>query len=109
MGTLGFTFAHATGPEDSNGGTGKKNDINGNVTQVETKKPVKEVNVTAFLDSKKEKSITSDEAGNYAFDDLKPGIYKFVFEKIGFKKVVKEKRLFYETLSVVELSLFQQF
>jgi hypothetical protein len=61
--------------------------------QVETKKPVKEVNITAYLDSKKEKVVSSDESGNYAFDDLKPGTYKFVFEKIGFKKVVKEKVL----------------
>jgi len=44
-----------------------------------------------FLLSKKEKAITTDEDGNYAFDDLKPGTYKFVFEKLGYKKVVKEK------------------
>ena len=92
MGVLGFSFAHATDPTPPDV-SGKKNDINGNVMQVETKKPVKEVNITAYLDSKKEKVVSSDESGNYAFDDLKPGTYKFVFEKIGFKKVVKEKVL----------------
>jgi len=90
MGILGFSVAHATDPNPPDV-TGKKNDINGSVIQVENKRPVKEVNVTAYLDSKKEKVVSSDDTGNYAFDDLKPGTYKFVFEKIGFKKVVKEK------------------
>ena len=30
-------------------------------------------------------------AGGYAFDELKPGTYKFIFEKSGFKKITKEK------------------
>jgi len=90
MGILGFGYANATDPCTQEG-NGKKNDINGNVIQVENKKPVKEVNITAYLDSKKEKVVSSDDTGNYAFDDLKPGTYKFVFEKMGFKKVVKDK------------------
>jgi len=52
---------------------------------------LKDVNVTAYLVSKKEKTVTTDEVGNYSFDELKPGTYKFVFEKAGFKKVTKEK------------------
>ncbi|MBS1610492.1 MAG: carboxypeptidase regulatory-like domain-containing protein [Bacteroidetes bacterium] len=71
-------------------GIGKKNDINGSVTE-ENKKPVREVNVTAYLASRKEKVVTTNEEGNYAFDDLKPGTYKFVFEKLGYRKVVKDK------------------
>ena len=47
--------------------------------------------ITAYSVSKKEKTVQTDEAGNYSFDELKPGIYKFVFEKAGFKKVTKEK------------------
>jgi len=90
IGVLGYNIANATDPNPPDA-TGKKNDINGSVIQVETKRPVKEVNITAYLDSKKEKVVSSDDTGNYAFDDLKPGTYKFVFEKIGFKKVVKEK------------------
>ena len=35
--------------------------------------------------------MVSDENGNYAFDNLKPGTYKFVFEKNGYRKVTKEK------------------
>jgi release factor glutamine methyltransferase len=37
------------------------------------------------------------------------GLDRLIAEMKMHKKVVKEKRLFYETLSVVELSLFQQF
>lgn len=85
---VGFSAANATGNEPGNG---KKNDINGSVTESPNKKPVSEVNVTAYLFSKKEKAVTTNEDGNYAFDDLKPGTYKFVFEKLGYKKVIKEK------------------
>ena len=33
----------------------------------------------------------TDDEGGFAFDELKPGTYKFVFEKAGFKKITKEK------------------
>ena len=70
----------------------KKNDINGWVYHNETKKPLNNVSVTAyFASNKKEKVVVSDGNGNYAFSDLKPGTYKFVFEKDGYKKVTKEK------------------
>jgi hypothetical protein len=72
--------------------TNKKNEINGGVYHNETKKPLNNVSVTAyFASNKKEKVVVSDGNGNYAFNDLKPGTYKFVFEKDGFKKVTKEK------------------
>jgi len=71
--------------------TGKKEDILGSVMNAEGKKPLKDVSITAYLSSKKEKVVITDGTGAYAFDDLKPGIYKFVFEKEGYKKVVKEK------------------
>lgn len=78
-------------PTESDGTT-KKNDINGGVYHNTTKKPLSNVSVTAYLTSeKKEKIVLSDSNGNYAFDDLKPGVYKFVFEKDGYKKVTKEK------------------
>lgn len=70
---------------------GKKEDILGVVSVGDNKKPLKDVNVTAYLVSKKEKSVVTDETGSYVFDELKPGIYKFVFEKTGYKKVTKEK------------------
>jgi Carboxypeptidase regulatory-like domain len=72
-------------------GLGKKEDILGMVMNAEGKKPLKDVSITAYLSSKKEKVVITDITGAYAFDDLKPGIYKFVFEKEGYKKVVKEK------------------
>jgi hypothetical protein len=83
--------ANPTTPTESDGTT-KKNDINGGVYHNVTKKPLGNVSVTAYLTSdKKEKVIVSDGNGNYAFDDLKSGVYKFVFEKDGYKKVTKEK------------------
>ena len=72
--------------------TNKKNDINGWVYHNETKKPLNNVSVTAyFASNKKEKVVVSDGNGNYAFNDLRPGTYKFVFEKDGYKKVTREK------------------
>jgi hypothetical protein len=70
---------------------GKKDDIMGSVTGAEGKKPLKDVCITAYLCSKKEKVVITDGTGAYSFDDLKPGVYRFVFEKEGYKKVIKEK------------------
>jgi hypothetical protein len=81
-------FANNTDPGID--GRGKKDDVNGVVVDDE-KKPLKDVSITAYLVSKKEKVVLTDEDGGYAFDELKPGTYKFVFEKTGYKKVVKEK------------------
>jgi len=85
---LGSLIASA---KNSDPGLGKKEDIMGSVMNAEGKKPLKDVSITAYLSSKKEKVVITDITGAYAFDDLKPGIYKFVFEKEGYKKVVKEK------------------
>lgn len=68
-----------------------KNDLAGGVYHSETKKPLGSVSVTAYLSSKKEKSVVTDANGNYSFNDLKPGTYKFVFEKDGYKKITKDK------------------
>ena len=73
-------------------GKGSKAELNGLVVHAENKKPLKDVSVTAFVgNSKKEKIVISNESGGFSFDELKPGVYKFVFEKTGFKKVTKEK------------------
>jgi 5-hydroxyisourate hydrolase-like protein (transthyretin family) len=69
----------------------KKDDLAGFVLHSESKKPLKDVSVTAYLVSKKEKAVVTDEEGLYGFEELKPGTYKFVFEKAGYKKVTKEK------------------
>lgn len=93
IGLLGFASANAAIDPDPNpySSKGKKNDINGLVVQADNKKPLKDVSITAYLISKKEKIVQTDDAGSYAFDELKPGTYKFVFEKAGFKKVTKDK------------------
>lgn len=83
---LGSVIARA-----NNNDPGKREDIMGSVFNSEGKKPLKDVSVTAYLSSKKEKVVITDGSGTYSFDDLKPGVYKFVFEKEGFRKVVKEK------------------
>ena len=74
---LGSLIAKAnTDPGKNN--DGKKDDIMGSVTGAQGKKPLKDVCITAYLCSKKEKVVISDGTGAYSFDDLKPGVYKFV-------------------------------
>jgi hypothetical protein len=85
---LGTLIARAT---DNKPDPGKKEDIMGSITNADNKKPLKDVSITAYLSSKKEKVMITDGSGTYAFDDMKPGVYKFVFEKEGYKKVIKEK------------------
>ena len=78
-----------TGP--GNGEDSKKTDIAGGVFHTDSKKPLGNVSVTAYSNTKKEKTVTTDQTGNYYFNDLKPGTYKLVFEKSGFKKVTRER------------------
>ncbi len=86
-----FAIAKANTEPSPSDGKGKKNDMAGNILNCENKKPLKDVIVTAYLVSKKEKAVHTDEYGNYGFEELKPGTYKFVFEKSGYKRVTKEK------------------
>ena len=90
IGLLGFTAAQAKAEPDPAIG-GKKNELMGVILHGESKKPLKAVTVTAYLVSKKEKAVQTDDAGNYGFDELKPGTYKFVFEKSGYKRVTRDK------------------
>jgi len=93
IGLLGFAAAKANSSVVPDPVTEKKkvDEVNGIIFDSEHKKPLKDVTVTAYSTSKKEKTMQTDDAGNYSFDELKPGVYKFVFEKAGFKKVTKEK------------------
>jgi len=50
---------------------------------------LKEVTVTAYSANKKEKFVITDEFGRFEFDELKTGTYKLVFEKEGYRKVIK--------------------
>ena len=67
------------------------NELSGSIVDIESKKPLKDVSVTAYLSSKKEKQVITDEFGRFGFDEMKSGVYKIVFEKEGYKKVIKEK------------------
>ncbi|HEX2608794.1 MAG TPA: carboxypeptidase-like regulatory domain-containing protein [Flavisolibacter sp.] len=84
-------LAQAKSSPPGTGEEGMKNDIVGGVFHAETKKPLSSVSVTAYSSNKKEKIVITDNNGTYSFNELKPGTYKLVFEKDGFKKVVKEK------------------
>ncbi|MEO5682406.1 MAG: carboxypeptidase-like regulatory domain-containing protein [Chitinophagaceae bacterium] len=81
-----FSFAN-------NAGKAKKEDpdLMGIVIAAQTGRPIKDVNITAYSNSRKEKSVTSNANGSFSLADLKPGIYKFVFQKEGFEKVTREK------------------
>ena len=83
---LSFNASANTGEENA-----RKSDIVGGVFTMDTKKPLSNVSVTAYSSSKKEKVIVTDSNGNFSFNDLKPGTYRFVFEKEGYKKVTREK------------------
>jgi Carboxypeptidase regulatory-like domain len=89
IGLMGFVVANAT--EVTGPGDGRKDELNGTVLHAETKKPLKDVTVTAILISKKEKVEVTNDEGGFSFDELKPGTYKFVFEKAGYRKITKEK------------------
>jgi hypothetical protein len=88
---VGFTSLRASDPGTGGPNIGKKDDLNGTVVSADNKKPLEGVTVTAVFAAKKEKVIQTEEDGTYAFDELKPGTYKFIFEKAGFKKITKEK------------------
>lgn len=85
---LGAAIAQA---EQRNPGDIWKNDVNGYVVDSETKKPLKEVSITVFNTTRKEKVVLTSEDGSYSIDDLKPGVYKVVFEKSGYRRVYRDK------------------
>jgi hypothetical protein len=80
--------ANSGDPEPSE--TIRRNEVYGTIIHAQSKASMKDVNVTAYVDSKKMKIQQSDNEGNYSFDVSKPGVYKFVFEKSGYKKIVKD-------------------
>ena len=84
-------IARANNTTPCNGEENRKSDIAGGVVHADTKKPVGNVSVTAYTVAKKEKVVYTDANGNYAFNELKGGTYKLVFEKDGFRKVTRDK------------------
>lgn len=90
---FGFVLANANSNNPCSDQKGKKEDLVGVVLHSGNKKPMKDVSVTAYCSTKKQKVVVTDESGNFSFDELVPGTYKFIFEKSGFRKVTKEKVL----------------
>lgn len=96
LGSFAFlfsVFAYANSTPGKGEEASKPSDIVGGVFDNETKKGIANVTVTIYISSKKEKVLLTDAYGNFSFDNLKPGTYKFIFEKEGYKKVTKEKVL----------------
>jgi hypothetical protein len=89
--SLASLLSKACDHPPDNGGETKRNDITGGVVDADSKKALSNVNVVAYSANKKEKVAVTDAQGNYFFDDLKPGTYKLVFEKSGYKKVTRDK------------------
>lgn len=90
---LGVLLLSACSASYANEGIDPKTDLGGQVMHSETRKPLKDVTVTAYLSSKKEKVALTDAAGGFSFDNLRPGTYRFVFEKDGYRKVSREKTI----------------
>jgi len=89
--TLGCLKSKASGIDPINPNPGKINEVAGNIFDGDSKKPLQNVTVTAYSTTKKEKFVITDEFGRFEFDELKTGTYKLVFEKEGYRKVIREK------------------
>ena len=89
--TLGCLQSKAADIDPITPGPGKINEVAGNIFDGDSKKPLQQVTVTAYSANKKEKFVLTDDVGHFEFDELKTGIYKLVFEKEGYRKVVREK------------------
>ena len=88
---LGYVQSKASGIDPVTPGPGKINEVAGSIIDGESKKALQNVTVTAYSATKKEKYVLTDEFGRFEFDELKTGIYKLVFEKDAYRKVVREK------------------
>lgn len=90
--TLGCLQSKATEINPIDPGTpGKINEVSGSIVDGDSKKPLQNVTVTAYSTTRKEKFVITDESGRFEFDELKTGTYKLVFEKDGYRKVIREK------------------
>jgi len=82
--------------------------VKGVVLDKESRKPLKDVNVTAISQSKTEKIVSTDNNGAFHFIMLKPDTYRLVFEKEGYKKVIKDKVEVKEKIPVrINVELFE--
>jgi hypothetical protein len=63
----------------------------GKVMREDSKRPLQHVTVTAILLNKKEKYTLTNNEGEFGIEELRPGMYKIIFEKDGYRKVVRDK------------------
>jgi Carboxypeptidase regulatory-like domain len=92
--SISFSLAGAVFATDINpDAEGKINteSVYGKVIHEDSNKPLRDVIVTAILLNKKEKFTITDNDGLFGINELKPGTYKLIFEKDGYKKVIKDK------------------
>ena len=66
--------------------------VSGSVRHAGKDKPLKDVLITVFEEGNgKSRTVFTDEEGVFGLSSLRPGTYKIVFQKDGFRKVVREK------------------
>jgi Carboxypeptidase regulatory-like domain len=66
--------------------------VSGSVRHSGKDKPLKDVLITVFDESNiKNRTLFTGEEGVFGLSSLRPGTYKIVFQKDGFRKVVREK------------------
>jgi hypothetical protein len=66
--------------------------VSGSVRHAGKDKPLKDVQITVFEESNlKSRTVLTDEEGVFGLSSLRPGTYKIVFQKDGYRKVVREK------------------
>lgn len=83
--SFGATWAN-TPPADPG-----KPDLSVGVFLGNTRQPMKNVSVSVVSHKTKEtKQVTTNADGSYAFDNLKTGHYKVIFQKEGYKSLVRE-------------------
>ncbi|MGV3528465.1 MAG: carboxypeptidase-like regulatory domain-containing protein [Flavisolibacter sp.] len=81
----GAAFAN-TGPADPD-----KLDLSIGVKAGDTHLPLRDVVVSVVSHQTKEKKqVTTSADGSYYFDNLKTGNYKVIFEKDGYKSLIKD-------------------
>jgi hypothetical protein len=80
IGITGCLKSNAMGDEPGNPVNPGKiiNELSGSVLDGDTKKPLKEVTVTAYYSNKKEKFVISDEFGRFDIDELKTIINQLI-------------------------------
>jgi hypothetical protein len=79
--------------------------IYGGVRQANSDRPIKDVTITViYQQNYSEKTFQTNVHGEFGINDLRPGTYKLVFQKDGYKKVVKDK-LLVKTDNPIELQI----